>query len=122
MKNATLIKSFFINTDTGVKKHFQGYLFCQDDDRFEIFELTDKMEFVSTRFIATACSDILYQSNRIGELCWTPLVIGKKQTIAFKQKDKELFDTGIPVDHMEAYLLAEIEIFKHLVQQKTITL
>ena len=122
MKNATLIKSFFITTDTGEKKHFQGYLFCQDDDRFEIFELTDKMEFVSTTFIATACSDILYQSKRIGELCWTPFVSGKKQTIAFKQEGKEHFDTGIPVDHMEAYLLAEIEIFKHLVQQKTITL
>ena len=40
MKNATLIKSFFITTDSGVKKHFQGYLFCQDDDRFEIQQKT----------------------------------------------------------------------------------
>ena len=75
MKNAILIKSFFITTDTGEKKHFQGYLFCQDDDRFEIFELTDKMEFVSTTFIATACSDRVVGANPVLQVRVKPYIL-----------------------------------------------
>lgn len=97
-------------------KLFDAVLFMNDDDRLEVLDTeTGK----PTGFVVTASSEVLYQGQRLGSICYGDAPNESMLKFLFNGTP---VNTGIPNRDVEAFLKADVFVFKYLVEHGHITL
>lgn len=97
-------------------KLFDAVLFMNDDDRLEVL---DTESGKPTGFVVAASSEVLYQGQRLGSICYGDAP--DESTVKFLFNGTPV-NIGIPNRDVEVFLKADVAVFKHLVEHGHITL
>lgn len=102
-----LNKAIFIKGFTSNDEDYSLWLFINDGDHAILY----KDEELTPILIITSSSEVIYNNKSIGSFTQ---MFGN--TIHYKLWENDWEDTGISVDHMEAYLEADIVVCKKFAQ------